>query len=139
MDVAGLSDERGIRSVAGHVSNGVRDRRGRPPHSSAVRPAPVNVRQPGANAEFPAAAAAAADHRQADYFRRVLAQSRRHIDHRLGEYQKAIATAEAAGDAEGAGSLRRMARAEEQERQTLEGLIDKLQRRFPPRTWPAVR
>jgi hypothetical protein len=138
MDVAGLSDERGIRSVAGHVSNGVRDRRGRPPHRSAVRPGPVNVRQPGANADSPAAAAAA-DHRQADYFRRVLAQSSRHIDHRLGEYHKAIATAEAAGDAEGAGSLRRMARAEEQERQTLEGLIDKLQRRFPPRTWPAVR
>jgi hypothetical protein len=139
MDVAGLSDERGTRSVAGHVSNGVRDRRGRQPRSSAVRPAPVNFRQPAANAESPAAAAAAADHRQADYFRRVLVQSRRHLDHRLGEYQKAIATAEAAGDADGAGSLRRMARVEERERQTLDGLIGKLQRRFPPRTRVAVR
>jgi hypothetical protein len=139
MDVAGLSNERGTRSVAGHVSNGVRDRGGSRPRSSAVRPGPVNVRQPAANAESPAAAAAMADHRQADYFRRVLAQSRRHLDHRLGEYQKAIATAEAAGDAEGAGSLRRMASVEERERQILDGLIDKLQRRFPPRTRVAVR
>jgi len=139
MDVAGLSDERGTRSVAGHVSNAVRDRRGRRPRSSAVRPGPVNVRQPGATAESAAVAAATADHRQAEYFRRVLIQSRRHIEHRLGDYQKAIATAEAAGDAEGAGTLRRMARAEEQERKTLDGLIDKLQRRFPPRTRVAAR
>jgi hypothetical protein len=139
MDVAGLSDERGTRSVAGHVSNAVRDRRGRRPRSSAVRPGPVNVRQLGATAESAAAAAATADHRQADYFRRVLVQSRRHIDHRLAEYQKAVATAESAGDAEGAASIRRMARAEEQERKTLDCLIDKLQRRFPPRTRVAAR
>jgi hypothetical protein len=132
MDVAGLSDERGTRSVAGHVSNGVRDRRGRRPRSSAVRPGPVNVRQPGPNA-------ATADHRQADYFRRVLVQSRRHIEHRLGEYPKAIAATEAAGDAEGACNLRRMARIDEQERQALDGLIDKLQRRFPPRPRVATR
>ena len=80
-----------------------------------------------------AAAAATADCLQADYFRRLLAQSRRHIDHRLGEYQKAIATAEAAGDTEGAGNLRRMARIEEQDRQTLDGLIENLKRRFPVR------
>lgn len=139
MDVAGLSDERGIRSVAGHGSNSVRDRRGRPPRSSVVRPGPVNVRQPAARAEPPAAAAATADRRQADYFRRVLIQNHRHIDHRLAEYQKAIAAAEAAGDAEGAASLRRMARVEQQERETLDGLIEKLQRRFPPRNGAGVR
>ncbi len=140
MDVADLSDGRGTRSIAGHGSNGVRDQRGRRPRGSSVRPGPVNVRQARADAEPSAAeSSAAADLRQADYFRRVLAQSRRHIDHRLGEYQKAIATAEAAGDAEGASSLRRMARVEQQERQTLDRLIENLQRRFPPRTRPAVR
>jgi hypothetical protein len=139
MDVAGLSDERGTRSIAGHVSNGVRDRLGRRPRSSAVRPGPVNVRQPAARPESATVAAAAADRRQADYFRRVLGQSRRHIEHRLAEYQKAIATAEADGDAEGASSLRRMARVEEQERQTLNGLMEKLQRRFPPPNRVATR
>jgi hypothetical protein len=79
------------------------------------------------------AAAERADHLQADYFRRLLAQRRRHIDHLIGEYQKAIATAEAAGDAEGASGLRRMARIEEQDRQTLDGLIENLHRRFPVR------
>lgn len=139
MDVAGLSDERGTRSVAGHSSNSIRDRRGRRPRSSVVRPSPVNVRQPAVRAESPVAAAATADRRQAEYFRRVLVQNRRHIEHRLAEYQKAIATAEATGDAEGASSVRRMARLEEQERQTLDGLIEKLQRRFPPRSGVAVR
>jgi hypothetical protein len=139
MDVAGLSDERGTRSIAGHTSNAVRDRRGRRPRSSMVRPVPVNVRQPVARAETPGAAAATADRRQAEYFRRVLAQSRRHIEHRLAEHQKAIATAEAAGDADGAASLRRMARAEQQERQTLDGMIEKLQRRFPTRNRVAIR
>jgi hypothetical protein len=140
MDVAGLSDERGTRTIAGHGSNGVRDRRVRRPRGSTVRPEPVNVRQARADAEPSAAeSSAAADQRQADYFRRLLAQSRRHIDHRLGDYQKAIATAEAAGDAEGAGSFRRMARVEQQERQTLDRLIDNLQLRFPPRTRLAVR
>src|SRR5947209_4081242 len=133
LDVAGLSDERGTRSIAGHSSNAVRDRRGRRPRSSVVRAVPVSVRQPVTRAETSAAAAATADRRQADYFRRVLAQNRRHIEHRLAEHQKAIATAEAAGDTDGAASLRRMARVEEQERQTLDGLIEKLQRRFPTR------
>ncbi|OBI55974.1 hypothetical protein A5705_22760 [Mycobacterium sp. E787] len=149
MDVAGLSDERGTRLAAGHGSSGVRDRRGGRPRSSAVRPGPVNVRQGGAMPSvtinrpardvMSAAAVETADHRQADYFRRLLAQSRRHIDHRLGEYQKAIVTAEAAGDAEGAGSLRRMARAEEQDRRTLDDLLENLQRRFPHRARPASR
>jgi hypothetical protein len=139
MDVAGLSDERDTRSVAGHSSKSVRDRRGSRPRVSVVRPGPVNVRQPAARAESAAAAAATADRRQADYFRRVLTSNRRHIDHRLAEYQKAIATAEAAGDTETAAGVRRMARVEEQERRTLDGLIEKLQRRFPPRNAPAVR
>ena len=80
--------------------------------------------------ESAATASGTADHRQAEYFLRLLAQSRRHIDHRICEYQKAIALAEAGGDSEGASGLRRMARIEEQDRQTLDRLIDKLHRRF---------
>ena len=139
MDFADLFDERGTRSIAGHGSNGSRDGRGLRPRSSAVRPGPVNVRQGRANAGPPAAAAETADRLQADYFRRLLGQNRRHIEHRIGEYQKAITTAEAAGDTEGASSLRRMARVEQQERQTLDGLIEKLQRRFPPGTRAVIR
>jgi hypothetical protein len=97
------------------------------------------MKRPAGHVEQSAAAVQTADHRQADYFRRLLAQSGRHIDHRLREYQKAIATAEAAGDAEGASGLRRMARIEEQERQTLDRLIENLQRRFPHRTRLAAR
>jgi hypothetical protein len=80
------------------------------------------------------AASEIADRRQADYFRRLLAQNRRLVEHRLGEYDKAIAAAEAAGDAEGACALRRMARFDQQDRRTLDGLIANLQRRFPAQT-----
>lgn len=99
----------------------------------------VTMNRQARDVTLSAAAVETADHRQADYFRRILVQSRRQIDHRLGEYQKAIAVAEAAGDAEGAGSLRRMARGEERERDALDGMIENLQRRFPYRARPAAR
>jgi hypothetical protein len=99
----------------------------------------VTINRQARDVTLSATAVETADHRQADYFRRLLVQSRHQIDHRLGEYQKAIVVADAAGDAEGAGSLRRMARSEEQERQALDGMIDSLQRRFPHRTRPATR
>jgi hypothetical protein len=141
MDFTGLSDERGSRSVAGHGSSGVRDKRGRRPRSSTVHPGPVNVSRGGAMpsltmnravgaVESQAAARETADRRQAEYFLCLLTQSRRHLDHRIGECQKAIAIAEAAGDLEGERNFRRMARSEEQDRQTLDGLIENLRRRF---------
>lgn len=99
----------------------------------------MTVNRQARDVTLSAAAVETADHRQADYFRRMLVQSRRQIDHRLGEYQKAIAAAEAAGDTEGAGTLRRMARGEERERQALDGMIENLQRRFPHRARPAAR
>lgn len=71
-----------------------------------------------------------ADQRQADYFLRLLTQNRRLIGQRIEGYHKAIAVAEARGDAESAGVFRRTARAEEQERKTLDSLIENLQRRF---------
>jgi hypothetical protein len=76
------------------------------------------------------AAAETADQRQADYFLHLLTENRRLIDHRIVGHQKAIATAEANGDAEGACAFRRMARIDEQDRQTLDGLIENLHRRF---------
>lgn len=99
----------------------------------------LTVNRPVGDIECSPVTIETADHRQADYFRRLFAQSRRHIEHRIGEYQKAIATAEAAGDADGASNLRRMARIDEQERQKLDGMIENLQRRFPLRTRLAVR
>lgn len=75
-------------------------------------------------------AADTADQRQADYFLRLLTQNRRLIDQRIDGYYKAIAVAEARGDAESACVFRRTARVEEQERKALDGLVENLQRRF---------
>jgi hypothetical protein len=93
----------------------------------------MTVHRPAGDLGSSAAVAETADQLQASYFLRLLTQSRLHVDHRIGEYHKAIALAEAAGDTDGAGSLRRMARLEEQDRQTLDGLIENLRRRFPVR------
>jgi hypothetical protein len=143
MDFAGLSDERAARSAATHKSSSARERRAQRSRRRMVRAEPVNGSQgsttpsqsmnaSAADADFSMAAAATADHRQADYFLRLLAQSRRLSEHRIEQYHKAIAAFEANGDVEGAASFRRMACSEEQDRQTLNGLIEKLRRRFAP-------
>ncbi|HWF27441.1 MAG TPA: hypothetical protein VG327_03520 [Mycobacterium sp.] len=119
MDFAGLSDERAARPVAAHKSNGARDRHARAGRS-VVR------------ADSASAAAATADQAQADYFLRVLAQRRRLGEHRIDQYRKAIAISESNGDSEGAANFRRMLCSEEQDRQTLDRLIEKLRRRFEP-------
>lgn len=94
--------------------------------------APERVRATGETPDESAAAAAeTADRRQAEYFLGLLMQRRRLIDHRIEQYRKAVAAAENGGDAERAYGLRRMAHAEEQDRRTLEDLIQNLQRRFP--------
>jgi hypothetical protein len=90
----------------------------------------LTMSRPAGDVECPAAAPETADHRQADYFLRLLTQSRRLNDHRIGEYHKAIARAGADGDAEGASAFRRMVRIEEQDRRTVDGLIENLRRRF---------
>ncbi len=97
MDVTGLSHERGARSGTVRRPNGSRDRHVRPPRGGAVRPEslcvdagtapstlPVDRAADGASATAPDTA----DHRQADYFLRLLAQSRRLIDHRIDEYRE---------------------------------------------------
>jgi hypothetical protein len=90
----------------------------------------LTVSLPAGDADSSGAAPAVADHRQADYFLRLLAQSRRLSDRRIDQYHKAIAACEANGDVEGAASFRRMVCSEEQDRQTLDGLIENLRRRF---------
>lgn len=138
MDFAGLPEEPDPRPAAPHRPNGPRDRRGRTPRAAAVRPVPGHVHKAGSlTANRPAAAvdratyaADTADQRQADYFLRLLNQSRRLIEQRIDGYHKAIAVAEAKGDTESACLFRRTARIEEQERMALDGLIQKLQRRF---------
>lgn len=92
----------------------------------------LTVNRPAVVVESPAPTQTA-DQRQADYFVRLLAQRRCHIDHRIDEYHKAIVGAETVGDSEGAGGLRRMARTEEQDRKTVDGLIENLHRRFQVR------
>jgi hypothetical protein len=91
----------------------------------------VTMNQPAGDVDSSAATPETADHRQAEYFLRLFTQSRRLSDHRIDRYHKAIATFEANGDVEGAASFRRMACIEEQDRQTLDKLIESLRRRFP--------
>lgn len=139
MDVAGLSPERGARSSATHRSAGARDRRGRRPHTAAFRPETTRAGQ-DASRHAPAIEGAAdaltseppdsADQQQADYFVRLLAGRRGFIDQRIEEYQRKIGTAEAKGDLDKVADLRRLVRIAEQDRRTLDALLDKLRRRF---------
>jgi len=67
----------------------------------------------------------------------MLAQRRRLIDQRIEEYQRAIATAQAKGDADAVCGFGRLTSIEEHDRQMLDGMIDKLCRRFT--RWAPVR
>jgi hypothetical protein len=102
--------------------------------SAARRSGSAHVRhgkfRPAANVDH--AAPGMADHRQAQYFIRLLTQSRQLIDHRIHKYQRAIAISEASGDVDNVRGLRRSMGIEEKDRQVLEQLIDRLQRRFAP-------
>ncbi|GAA4535174.1 hypothetical protein GCM10023161_08260 [Mycobacterium paraffinicum] len=142
MDVAGLSPERNARSGGARRSS-PNDRRSRRPHASVVRTEPAR-RSQGSSPSAPAIERPAgdidpptpdaADHSQADYFVRLLSQNRRLIEHRLDDYQKAIVAAQANGDVDAVCNLRRMARIEEQDRDNLDGMLEKLRRRFARRT-----
>jgi hypothetical protein len=89
------------------------------------------VDRPAGDDNSSASLAETADHRQADYFLRLLTRNRRLIDQRIDEYQKAIALLEANGDVEGACGFRRLAYIEDQDRQTLDGLIETCTGDFP--------
>jgi len=138
MNLAALPDGRAARDsqTVAYVDRLTNTQR--PPH---VRPTYVRhgnstpwvpVDRPAVDAGQSAAAPAVdADHRQAEYFLRLLAENCLDIDQQIDRYQKAIAIAEASGATEHGGRLQSAMRAEQQERQTLTELIDALQRRFP--------
>jgi hypothetical protein len=94
--------------------------------------------RPAAHVDHFAVAQGTADHRQAEYFVRLLNESRQLIDHRIDKYQRAIVTSEASGDVENASALRRMKCIEEKDRQVLLEMIDNLHRRFRSRASGAV-
>ncbi|OBH86629.1 hypothetical protein A5680_05020 [Mycobacterium sp. E2989] len=133
MDAAGLSPELSARSGPARKIT-PRDRRARRLHASVVRSEPAQTSQPPAPAgDVDPAGADAADQRQADYFIRLLSQNRRLIEQRIDDYQKAIASAQVAGDADAVCNLRRMARIEEQDRDNLDAMLENLRRRFARR------
>jgi hypothetical protein len=123
MDAAPMNAHR-PHAVADHRSTGARDRSARTPQRGTVH----------TRVNHSANAPATADRLQAGYFMRLLTQTRVRIGDRIDAYQKAISNSEASGDAEYVPGLRRMMRAEEQNRQAVEGLIENLQRRFPVRS-----
>ena len=139
MDVAGLSPESGARSSVTRRPGAVRDRRRRRSHATVraeaarrsqvpSRRAPAVERAAGALAE---AAPETADRLQAEYFVRLLTGRRGLIDQRIDEYQRKIAAAEAKGDdADAVADIRRRVRVADQDRETLDVLIDKLRLRF---------
>jgi hypothetical protein len=70
---------------------------------------------------------------QADYFLRLLAGRRGLIDQRIDDCQRKVITAEAKGDVDAGANFRRLLRIAEQDRRTVDTLIDKLRRRFTAR------
>lgn len=75
------------------------------------------------------AAAAAADDAQADYFLRLLSQICWRTNRRIDLYQRAIAVADARGDAGYACAFRHLTHIDNHDRQILQGVIHRLQRR----------
>lgn len=138
MDLAGSSDERYAGSRSGPGSGG--ERGSRPRNGGRTRsqwawanqgaPAREGTEPTSADVDSAIAAAEAADRRQAEYFLSLLTQRRRLVDRRIDEYRKAVAKAETNGDVERGYGYRRMAHSEEQDRQTLDEMIENLQRRF---------
>jgi hypothetical protein len=78
------------------------------------------------------AARPSADERQGAYFIELLSQHLRRIDSRIGKCRTAMADAQAAGDAENFRGFRRLLKIEQQERSTVEDLLENLNRRFHP-------
>jgi hypothetical protein len=121
MDFAGLSDGRVTRHpqyASGYRPGGAGDR-------GAHRPRPHAAR-----VELPPAAPDTADERQAEYLVGLLIQNRRQIEQRLDKHHRSIVRSETEGDSEGVAALRQLIRIEEQDRQTVDRMIENLQRRF---------
>jgi hypothetical protein len=80
------------------------------------------------------AAHGTADHQQAQYFLRMLRQSREVVDHRIDKYQRMSANAQARDDVENVRAVRRSLAVEEKDRKVLSEMIENLERRFLLRT-----
>jgi hypothetical protein len=98
------------------------------PHGRAA-----HVPQGKSISSLTASVPATADDQQAEYFVRLLTQSRRRIEQRIQDHQKAIAAAEARGKTEDVRRHRQLTLAAEQDRRTLADLVDSLRQRFPGR------
>jgi hypothetical protein len=126
-----------VHTTAEFGSNSVRDHKVLRPQQNAPHSRSVYVRQ-GKTTLTPVSALtdvapATADYRQAEYFVRLLNQSRQRIEQRIDNYQRAIARSGAGGETENVRGLRRMVRIDEQDRRAVGKLIENLQRRFPVR------
>jgi hypothetical protein len=86
---------------------------------------------PAGNVDRSAAApATAADHRQGDYYLRMLTRDSREIEGRIDSYRATLARYQANGDADNARWVRRQIRLAQQDRHIVERMIDNLRRRF---------
>lgn len=126
-----------LQTVADRTPNGAYVSRG---NVTQLRPAaarqgnsttPVPMNRSAMDAGEAGQPAADADHLQADYFLRLLIPGCRRIERKIDQHHKAIAVAESRGALDDAHRIRRVLRIDEEERRTLNALIDGLQRRFP--------
>jgi hypothetical protein len=131
VELTDLSHGQGAPSDVARGPHVARARRVRRPGGAPQRVGPASAAGHPPADRARAGVPDAADHLQADYFLRLLNQSRRLIDQRIDEYRKAIAAAEANGDADGARGFERVSLAEQRDRQAVDGMIDRLRRRFP--------
>lgn len=125
----------GARAAAERRLNGTFDRNASSPHLGTPHARAVHVPQgksmsPMAPIASSPATAATPDDRQAEYFMRLLTQSRQAIEQRIDAHEKAIAAAEARGSIHDVHRHRQMTLTAERDRRTVADLIDNLRRRF---------
>ena len=125
----------GARAAAERRLNSTFDRNVSSPHLGTPHARAIHVPQgksmpPAAQAAVSPTTAATADGQQAEYFLRLLTQRWQRIEQRIDDHQKAIAVAEARGNADDVRRHRRMTRLAEQDRRTVADLVDQLRQRF---------
>jgi hypothetical protein len=120
-----------MQAAADRRSTSALDRKVRTSHQSRPRSRSVHVPQ-GKSISSPTAPATA-DDQQAEYFVRLLTQSRQRIEQLIDDHQRAIAVAESRGKTEDVRRYRQMTLIEEHDRRTVADLIDNLQQRFRSR------
>lgn len=116
----------------GYRPSDPRDRNARTSRARPARSTPVHRprEKPLASVDSGAPVPNTADQNQAGYFLGVLVQYRRLLDQRIQKHRKTITRCEADGDLEGACAVRQLISMEQQDSQTVDGLIANLQRRF---------